>query len=200
MVTRSIHLESILRMSKPTCPLCNRRRARRSCPALGKQICAVCCGTKRQVEITCPSDCSYLQSSTVHPPAVIQRRQERDLRFLLPTLQGLTESQHQILFMVQSFLRIDHQVSPGNDSQRKSVILLKQNAPKAHGYQTSTSPSRCADWKRPHKTLKPLLVIMTTQTASQTLITSHYCVASSKTLVLKALLKRRTPPGRQHQG
>lgn len=94
-------------MSKSACPLCNSRKSRRSCPALGKQICAICCGTKRQIEITCPSDCSYLQSSTAHPPAAIQRQQERDLNFLLPTLQGLTDRQHQILFMVQSFLRID---------------------------------------------------------------------------------------------
>ncbi len=115
-------------MSKSTCPLCNRRKARRSCPALGKHICAICCGTKRQIEITCPADCSYLQSSATHPPAVIQRQQERDLRFLLPTLQGLTERQHQILFMVQSFLRIDRDDVPSltdTDVQHAAAALAQ---------------------------------------------------------------------------
>ena len=34
-------------MSAVICPLCGQRKARRACPALGQQICAVCCGTKR---------------------------------------------------------------------------------------------------------------------------------------------------------
>ena len=89
------------------CPLCGQRRARRACPALGHQICAVCCGTKRQVEINCPPDCGYLTSSKIHPPAMIQRQQERDLGFLIPMLQGLTDRQHQLLLLIQGFLRGD---------------------------------------------------------------------------------------------
>jgi hypothetical protein len=27
-----------------------------------EQICAVCCGTKREIEIDCPSNCAYLRS------------------------------------------------------------------------------------------------------------------------------------------
>ena len=42
------------------CPLCGNRKAKRHCPAKGVQICPVCCGTKREVEIDCPSDCAYL--------------------------------------------------------------------------------------------------------------------------------------------
>ena len=82
------------------CAVCQRRRARRGCPALGQQICAVCCGTKRLVEINCPSDCGYLASARTHPPAAIQRQQERDLEFLLPTVQGLTSRQHQLLLLL----------------------------------------------------------------------------------------------------
>ena len=89
------------------CPLCGQRRARRACPALGHQICAVCCGTKRLVEISCPSDCSYLLTSKSHPPAAVQRQKERDVVFLLPMLQGLTDRQHQLLLLVQSHLCSD---------------------------------------------------------------------------------------------
>ncbi len=42
------------------CPICNRRKAERFCPAKGEKICAVCCGTEREVTIGCPVDCSYL--------------------------------------------------------------------------------------------------------------------------------------------
>lgn len=44
------------------CPLCESRKARRSCPAKAVQICPVCCGTKREVEIDCPSDCAHLHA------------------------------------------------------------------------------------------------------------------------------------------
>ena len=44
------------------CPLCVGRKAKRFCPAKAAQICPTCCGTKREVEIDCPSDCVYLHS------------------------------------------------------------------------------------------------------------------------------------------
>ena len=44
------------------CPLCSTRAAKRHCPAKATKICPVCCGTKREVEIDCPSDCTYLQT------------------------------------------------------------------------------------------------------------------------------------------
>lgn len=42
------------------CPICNKRPAKRFCPAKGEKICAVCCGTGREQTIDCPVDCSYL--------------------------------------------------------------------------------------------------------------------------------------------
>ena len=82
-----------------SCPACGQRKARRQCPALAQTICAVCCGTKRQVEIRCPSDCGYLTSSREHPAAVVRRQQERDVATLLPTIRHLTERQYQLFFL-----------------------------------------------------------------------------------------------------
>jgi hypothetical protein len=45
---------------KAICQICNKRRAERYCPAKGERICAVDCGTGREVTIDCPSDCAYL--------------------------------------------------------------------------------------------------------------------------------------------
>jgi len=81
------------------CPVCHHRKAKRACPALGKQICAVCCGTKRLVEIACPSDCGYLSAARVHPPAVVQRQHDLDRAMLLPLLQGLSERQARLFLM-----------------------------------------------------------------------------------------------------
>jgi len=46
-----------------TCPLCSERAGKRYCPAKDERICTVCCGTKREIEIDCPSSCTYLKAS-----------------------------------------------------------------------------------------------------------------------------------------
>jgi hypothetical protein len=43
-----------------SCPICGKRKAARFCPAKGEQICSVCCGTEREVTLSCPADCAYL--------------------------------------------------------------------------------------------------------------------------------------------
>ncbi len=92
------------------CPLCRTRKAKRACPALNQSICAVCCGTKRLTEINCPETCSYLSTSRSHPPAVVQRRQEKDLRFVLPLLAELTDQQYQLLLFFQGLV-VQHAAS-----------------------------------------------------------------------------------------
>jgi hypothetical protein len=87
------------------CPLCGTRKARRACPALGREICAVCCGTKRVVEIACPSDCGWLRASAQHPPAVAQRRQERDLAFIYGALGDLGERRARVLLYLQALVK-----------------------------------------------------------------------------------------------
>ena len=42
------------------CPICEKRKPARFCPAKGEKICAVCCGREREVTIDCPIDCNYL--------------------------------------------------------------------------------------------------------------------------------------------
>jgi hypothetical protein len=94
------------------CPLCGTRKARRACPALGREICAVCCGTKRLVEIACPSDCGWLRASASHPPAVVQRRQERDLAFIYGALGELSERQARVLLYLQALVKQCAKASP----------------------------------------------------------------------------------------
>jgi hypothetical protein len=86
------------------CPICQTRPAKRKCPARGDTICAVCCGTKRLVEIRCPSDCGYLASARQHPPAAVQRQQQQDIALLMPVMNELTERQYQFFLLFQSVI------------------------------------------------------------------------------------------------
>jgi len=45
------------------CPLCSERSAKRYCPAKEDRICAVCCGSKREIEIDCPLNCPHLKAA-----------------------------------------------------------------------------------------------------------------------------------------
>ncbi|HXE81450.1 MAG TPA: hypothetical protein VNK41_11900 [Vicinamibacterales bacterium] len=83
-----------------TCFSCGQRKARRACPALGRDICAICCGTKRLVEIRCPDTCTYLQSARQHPAAVVKKQTERDFAALAPTMRELTERQQRIAVLL----------------------------------------------------------------------------------------------------
>jgi len=46
-----------------SCPICEKRKQDRFCPAKGEKICSVCCGTEREVTIDCPVDCAYLSAA-----------------------------------------------------------------------------------------------------------------------------------------
>ena len=46
-----------------SCPICQKRKVGRFCPAKAEKICAVCCGTEREVTIDCPPGCGYLVSA-----------------------------------------------------------------------------------------------------------------------------------------
>jgi hypothetical protein len=87
-----------------TCPSCGRRKGRRDCPALRASICTICCGTKRLVEINCPETCVHLTTAREHPAAVVRKQQERDVAALLPSINHLSERQHQLFFLVHSVI------------------------------------------------------------------------------------------------
>lgn len=86
------------------CPLCRVRKAKRSCPGTGVQICTVCCGTKRLVEITCPPSCIYLATAQRHPAATVKRQQEHDVGVLMRALGPLSEPQLQVFFVIHTFI------------------------------------------------------------------------------------------------
>jgi len=74
------------------------------CPALGKTICSVCCGTKRLVEIQCPPDCVYLATAREHPAAATIRKQQDDIAVLARFMRDLSERQGRLLFLIATFL------------------------------------------------------------------------------------------------
>lgn len=53
-------------MERVNCHLCESRPPRRACPALGRDICAPCCGQEREVTVDCPLECEFLRDAREH--------------------------------------------------------------------------------------------------------------------------------------
>lgn len=63
------------------CTRCDKRKAKRFCPAVGESICSLCCGQMREKEVHCPTSCPYLskhksyqEKRTVEKKPTSQRR------------------------------------------------------------------------------------------------------------------------------
>ena len=84
------------------CPLCAERSAKRFCPAKQTTICAICCGTKREIEIDCPGTCVHLQTGSSYEserkpldPQLLSRVRSLDEGFVArygPVLQTLGQA------------------------------------------------------------------------------------------------------------
>ena len=140
-----------------TCPLCRQRKARRACPALGEQICAVCCGTKRLVEIHCPDSCPYLASAREHPPAVVQREQQRDVSALMHTMRDVTDRQQQLMFLLLGIARryeadplqslVDADVEEAARSLASTLETANRGVIYEHQPATMAAQRLVTDWK-----------------------------------------------------
>lgn len=86
------------------CPECHKRPAKRACPALRADICAVCCATKRRVEIECPEGCVHLGRSLRHPAASVKRQLDHDANLLMAALGPMSEEQLEVFFVLQSMV------------------------------------------------------------------------------------------------
>ncbi|MBN2207465.1 MAG: hypothetical protein JW742_08680 [Candidatus Aminicenantes bacterium] len=57
------------------CARCDRRKARRRCPALGAAICSLCCGQIREKDVRCPPGCEHLApNASYQEQKVLERR------------------------------------------------------------------------------------------------------------------------------
>lgn len=89
------------------CPICQKRKPGRFCPAKAEKICAVCCGTEREVTIDCPSDCGYLLSAhryeEQHPRALAADTPLLDIRITSDTIHAHGQFLSAVAFSIAKF-------------------------------------------------------------------------------------------------
>src|SRR6266403_3194312 len=118
-----------------TCPICWKRKATRYCPAKGEQICPVCCGTEREVTISCPADCTYLIAAHRYEDEH-KRAMPADAPFIEERLpQDILHSQQQLM----SLLAIQIAKFAGVESTATDPDALAAIAALAGTYKTLQS-------------------------------------------------------------
>lgn len=98
------------------CKICEKRRARRFCPAVHGDICTICCGTEREVSLSCPLNCEYLQEAHKREkpiPVPESNISNPDVRV---TEEFIRDHEEFLLFSIYSLVEASLQTPGANDA------------------------------------------------------------------------------------
>jgi hypothetical protein len=87
------------------CKICGKRRARRSCPAVHGDICRLCCGTEREVSLSCPLECEYLQEAHRHEKPLPLDEENLSNRDIEVSEDLVREQEELLLFCIYSLVQ-----------------------------------------------------------------------------------------------
>jgi hypothetical protein len=104
------------------CKICQKRRARRFCPAVSGDICTICCGTEREVSLTCPLHCEYLEEAHKREKPVDVPEAQMSNPDIRVTEEFLREHEELLLFSIYSLLQAALRTPGANDSDVLAVL------------------------------------------------------------------------------
>ncbi len=87
------------------CKICGKRRAKRACPAVNGDICPICCGEQREVSLSCPLECDYLQEAHEHEKTLPVPENEISNPDIRVTESFIAEHEELLLFCMYSLLQ-----------------------------------------------------------------------------------------------
>lgn len=140
-------------MSEPIlCKICGRRRARRVCPAVLGDICTICCGTEREVSLSCPLDCEYLVEGHRHEKPLPVDPKEVCHPEVEISEEFLREHEELLLFAVYSMVKAALQTEGAVDTDVLQALdaLIKTQLTSQSGlvYETRAENSIAAGVQR----------------------------------------------------
>lgn len=87
------------------CKICGKRRAKRACPAVQGDICTICCGTEREVTLSCPLECEYLHEAHRHEKPIEVPESEISNPGVLVTEEFIRTHEELLLFCIFSLVQ-----------------------------------------------------------------------------------------------
>jgi hypothetical protein len=124
------------------CKLCGKRRARRHCPAVHGDICAICCGTEREVSLSCPLGCEFLQEAhRREKPVAVDEKQLSDPDVPI-TEEFLRDREELLLFCMVSLVHAALRTASATDADALEALeaLIKTYRTSESGLLYETRP------------------------------------------------------------
>ncbi len=124
------------------CKICGKRRARRLCPAVHGDICSICCGTEREVSLTCPLDCEYLREAHRHEKTLPFDAEQLPNADVVLSEEALAEHEELLLFCVYTLLQAGLRTEGAIDSDLLAALeaLIQTQRTLASGLFYETKP------------------------------------------------------------
>src|SRR5260370_3014027 len=125
------------------CKICGTRKARRYCPGEAADICSICCGTEREVTVSCRLDCRYLMEARLHEKAREQEPQGLVHPDVRVTEEFLRDHEPLLLFIGASLLEASLTTAGIVDSDVREALdaLIRTYRTLQSGLYYETLPS-----------------------------------------------------------
>ncbi|HEY7209974.1 MAG TPA: hypothetical protein VH477_06845 [Bryobacteraceae bacterium] len=104
------------------CKICGKRRARRACPAVQGDICPICCGTEREVSLSCPLECEYLQEAHKHEKPVLAEGHQVSYRDVEVSESFLRRHEELALFCVYALYQAAQRTAGAIDTDAIAAL------------------------------------------------------------------------------
>lgn len=104
------------------CKICGKRRARRACPAVSGDICPICCGTEREVTLSCPLQCEYLQDAHNHEKPLPVDHNQLSYADVEVTEHFLREHEELVMFCIYALYQASLRTEGAIDSDAVAAI------------------------------------------------------------------------------
>jgi hypothetical protein len=104
------------------CKICQKRRARRFCPAVSGDICTICCGTEREVSLTCLLGCEYLEEAHKREKPLDVPDGNVSNPDIRVTEEFLRQHEELLLFSIYSLLEAALRTPGANDGDVLAVV------------------------------------------------------------------------------
>lgn len=140
-------------MAEPIlCKICGKRRAKRFCPAVNGDICTICCGTEREVSLSCPLECEWLQEAHRHEKPVPVADNQLSNPDIVVTEEFLRKHEELLLFsiysLVEAALRTEGAVDADVMAALEALIQTHRTAESGLVYETRAENSIAASVQR----------------------------------------------------
>jgi hypothetical protein len=125
------------------CKICETRKPRRYCPGVAGDICSICCGSEREVTVSCPLDCPYLVEARLHEKAREQEPQGLPHADVRVTEEFLRDHEPLLIFLGATLLEASLATAAIVDSDVRDALdaLIRTYRTLQTGLYYETLPS-----------------------------------------------------------